>query len=195
MRRHLLYPAFGLTSGITLSSLAIAAAGHPAALLLRYEREPILTGQLWRLFSALAVHLGPGHLVMNLAVLWLLWAGFMRYLPETRWWAYVLFSTLGVTLGLLLFNPSIEWYVGLSGVLHGLVVAVLVEDYRNAPGTVLLLGMALLVKLGWEQYLGPLPASEAVSGGPVVVDAHLYGAIGGGIAGVTLSLWKRRNRS
>ena len=45
------------------------------------------------------------------------------------------------------------------------------------------LGYALLLgvggKLVWEQLVGPLPFSESTSGGPVLVDAHLYGTIGG----------------
>jgi hypothetical protein len=34
-------------------------------------------------------------------------------------------------------------------------------------------------KVAYEQIAGPLPGSEATSGGAVIVDAHLYGIIGG----------------
>jgi len=51
----------------------------------------------------------------------------------------------------------------------------------------LLLGL----KLAWEQLAGPLPGSEALSGGPVVVDAHLYGT-SAGLLGVWLLELRRR---
>jgi hypothetical protein len=40
----------------------------------------------------------------------------------------------------------------------------------------------LAAKLAWEQWQGPLPLTP----GPVVTDSHLYGAIGGALAGVLL---------
>jgi membrane associated rhomboid family serine protease len=42
-------------------------------------------------------------------------------------------------------------------------------------------------KLLWEQAVGPLPGSAEVAGGKVIVDAHLYGAIGGLVLGWVLS--------
>ena len=45
-----------------------------------------------------------------------------------------------------------------------------------------LLVAGLAGKLIWEQLAGPLPISESTSGGPVLVDAHLYGTVGGVIA-------------
>jgi membrane associated rhomboid family serine protease len=47
--------------------------------------------------------------------------------------------------------------------------------------------LALLVgKLTWEATNGPLPGSEALTGGRVATDAHLYGACGGGAAAAVL---------
>ena len=48
-------------------------------------------------------------------------------------------------------------------------------------GFILLL--LLVAKISWEQFSGPVPGSELTSGGPVVVDAHLYGALGGVLGG------------
>jgi rhomboid family GlyGly-CTERM serine protease len=80
---------------------------------------------------------------------------------------------------LLWLNPGLIWYVGLSGVLHALFVAGLLGDIREhaALGWLVLLGFA--GKIIFEQMYGPLPGSERSAGGPVVVDAHLYGAIAG----------------
>ena len=46
--------------------------------------------------------------------------------------------------------------------------------------------MIVAGKLAWEQFAGPLPGSESGSGGPVIVDAHLYGAVGGLLAAVLI---------
>ena len=54
------------------------------------------------------------------------------------------------------------------------------------------LGGFLVAKLAYEQLLGPLPLSSATSGGQVVVDAHLYGALAGALMG---TFWVLRRRS
>ena len=78
------------------------------------------------------------------------------------------------------------WYVGLSGVLHGLLVAGAMQGFRTLPSESAIILALVTGKLAWEQLSGPLPGSESVSGGDVVVNAHLFGAIGGAIAGVML---------
>jgi hypothetical protein len=47
-------------------------------------------------------------------------------------------------------------------------------------------------KLLYEQLVGPLPGSESVAGGTVIVNAHLYGAVGGGLA--AFFFWHRVRR-
>lgn len=91
----------------------------------------------------------------------------------------ILVSSLFVSLGLYWFNENIQWYVGLSGVLHGLFVVGAWFEYQhyNRSGSILML--LIIAKLIWEQVAGPLPGSEEMTGGHVAVDAHLYGALGG----------------
>jgi hypothetical protein len=82
--------------------------------------------------------------------------------------------------------------VGLSGVLHGLLVAGLLHGLmtprRRESAVVLALVFA---KLAYEQLAGPLPGSAATAGGAVIVDAHLYGAIAG-LAGACICLFVPR---
>ena len=59
---------------------------------------------------------------------------------------------------------------------------------EKLTGVILALVMA---KLLFEQLIGPLPGSETTSGGPVVIDAHLYGAVGGVIAVLILAGLRR----
>ena len=177
------------------AAFLIMLLGDGAAMGLRYQREAVLEGEIWRLLSGHLVHLGWSHLLMNLMALGLIWALFGDVLSIAAWLLLLLSSALFDGLGLLLMSPEIKWYVGMSGVLHGLfmagALAAMVSGRRDG---LLLLGV-LAAKLLWEQFAGPLPGSETGAGGPVVVDAHLYGAIAGA---VTLSLmlgvpgWRRR---
>ena len=59
-----------------------------------------------------------------------------------------------------------------------------------------LLAAFLAAKLVWEQLDGALPMSVSSAGGPVVVDAHLAGALGGlaGAFAVLLHDWHRVRR-
>jgi len=90
-------------------------------------------------------------------------------------------SSLFVGGGLYWFNPELIWYVGLSGVLHGLFIAGGWQEYKHYGKSGALLLALIVAKLIWEQNMGAMPGSEAVSGGRVMVDAHLYGALSGGV--------------
>ena len=84
--------------------------------------------------------------------------------------------------------PSLDWYVGLSGVLHGLLVAGLIGSIRQRRAESLVLGAVIAAKLGWEMLVGPMPGSAEAAGGAVIVEAHLYGAAGGLIGGALLAI-------
>lgn len=176
---------------LALPSVAIAIAGTQASAWLRYEREQILAGELWRLLTASFVHLGWSHLLMNLAALALIWMLFGRLLATKAWLLISLASLLSVSLGLLLFSPEIGWYVGLSGMLHGLFAAGAVASLRAGHRLELALLALLLGKIVWEQAYGPLPGTAEFAGGAVVTDAHLYGAVGGFISALAYTLMKR----
>lgn len=172
---------------LAVVALVVMIMGDGVAETLRYQREAILEGDLWRLLSGHLVHLGWVHLLLNLAGLVLMWVFAGDSLTASGWWWMIVFCALCVSLGLLLFNPQLQWYVGLSGILHGLLLGGLLARMIGGSRDLILLLVVLAVKLSWEQFSGPLPGSETGIGGTVVVDAHLYGAIGGGLS-VILSL-------
>jgi rhomboid family GlyGly-CTERM serine protease len=98
---------------------------------------------------------------------------------NSDWLRTAFASAAAIDAGLWWIDTRVEWYVGLSGVLHGFVAAGALELLlrRRMLGVVLALG--LTAKLGFEQAFGPVPLTAASVGGPVVVAAHLYGAAGG----------------
>lgn len=159
---------------------------------LRYDRAGIADGQWWRIVTGHYIHLGWSHLGLNAAGLAV---GTWLFGPERstgQWLIATTISTLACGLGLWWFSPSVQWCVGLSGVLHGLMlVGSLTWALRSEPAGWWLTGF-WIAKLVWEAFRGEMPWSGALTGGTVVTQAHLWGACGG-VLYVGLSLaWSRR---
>lgn len=172
---------------LCLTILLAGFLGDKWQLLLRYQRDLIGNGELWRLLSGQLLHLGWNHLLMNLAGLILIVQIFSER-PVSRWWQETLISALGVSFGLYFFNQELLWYVGLSGLLHGLLTAALLDNlpHQRKLSGILLAGLA--GKLLWEQMAGPLPLSEQSIQGAIIVDAHLYGALSGALSSLFFAL-------
>lgn len=175
---------------LLLGLCVLLLGSDSAAHLLRYQRTAVMDGEWWRLLSGHLVHLGPVHLGLNLAGLALVWALFGPRLSHAAWGLVLLLSALGCGLGLYWFSPGLIWYVGLSGVLHGLFVAGALAEWRVDPRSSAVLLAVLAAKLLWEQLAGGTPGTARMIGGAVVVDAHLYGAISGLLAFAVLSLFR-----
>lgn len=181
-----LFPALLLATTVALQAFAPSTT-----LALRYDRAQVTAGQLWRLVTGNLVHLNWPHLVLNLAGLVLIWLLLGRDWSLRLWCATFAVCTLAVGGGLYAFDPALRWYVGLSGVLHGLFVAgVLVTPGLSRIERVALLA-AVAAKLAWEHLFGPTPGVTALIHGAVVGQAHLYGAAGGLLFGVAVRLRER----
>ena len=162
-------------------------AGEAGRLALRYDRAALAHGELWRLISAHLVHLDLGHAVLNSLGLLLMWALFVRDYRPVQWLVIVLASMAAIDAGLWLRDSTVAWYVGSSGVLHGVMVAGTLAHVRRGDLDGWLLAAFIISKLAYEQSAGALPFSDSHAG--VVVDAHLYGAIGGALPAGWL-LWR-----
>lgn len=151
---------------------------------LRYERAAVLHGEYWRLITGHLVHGTTQHLVLNVLGLGVIAALFPREFSLGGWLFIAALSMAVIDLGFVLWEPQLEWYVGLSGVLHGVLAAGAIAWWRHeSRGFALALTAILIGKLAWEQWRGALPLSGDM---PVIVDAHLYGAIGGALAAAVL---------
>jgi rhomboid family GlyGly-CTERM serine protease len=179
-RVRTLLPPRPVGLAITLALLAAPLAMPGLVASWRYERAAVAAGETWRLATAHLAHHDLAHLALNLAGLALLWWLFVRDARPAHWAAVAIASASTVAAGLWFLRPDLAWYLGASGVLHGLWAAAGVAARRRwrLEGDVTL---ALLVaKLAWEQWHGPL--SPGAGRLPVIVDAHLYGALGGLVA-------------
>ncbi|HEY7672792.1 MAG TPA: rhombosortase [Gammaproteobacteria bacterium] len=168
--------------GIAVLCIAMALGGDGARELFRYDRIALADFELWRLVSAHLVHLSAGHTALNVTALAIIALLFDTALDSFDWIVSAALAALAIDFGLYFFSPDVVWYVGLSGALHGIMVAgaLALAVARSRLGAVLI--VLVVAKIAWEHWAGPLPLSELTSGGPVVTEAHLYGAVGGAIA-------------
>ena len=165
--------------------LAIQASGAAAVALLRYDRAAIAAGQVWRLWTGNLVHANPRHLLMNAAAFALLWTLFVRDAPLRCWLAVSFGAATTIAACLWFLEPNIAWYVGLSGVLHGIWAAASAWAWRRERRFALLTLALLAAKLVAEQVGGPLTATLD-AGMTVVVDAHAAGAAAGFVVAIIL---------
>jgi rhomboid family GlyGly-CTERM serine protease len=171
---------------------AFALGGEAARDWGSYDRAGLANGQVWRLLTAHLVHLGWAHLWPNLLALLLIGGLLEEFLSPFEWAIASLVTGFAISAGLYLFQPDTHWYVGLSGVLHGLVACGAIVMIRDrAVGLGAGLGLGLTLKLLWEVVYGPVPLTAASVGGAVVVAAHLYGAIAGALTGLAFAVMRR----
>ena len=150
--------------------------GEPARRLLSFDRGAIGAGQWWRLLSAHFVHVDLEHAVLNSLGLVLMWALFARDYSPWRWAAIYCGSAIAVSIGLWYANPELQWYVGASGALHGVMAAGTIAHLRRRDLDGWILAIFIVGKLAYEQLAGALPFAGTTN---TIVDAHLYGALGG----------------
>ncbi len=179
---------WGLPVALALVAILIGLADDTGREWLRYDRGEIARGELWRLVSGHVAHFGLVHLALNLVGLGLVWHLVGPQLTGRRWLFVVAATVVCIDLALWIDQPEINWYVGLSGVLHGMLAAGLVAGVIAGSRESACLGMALAIKLLHEHWMGPMPGSQLALGAPVLVAAHVYGAIGGGAAAAAISL-------
>ena len=184
------FQAWLVPGALALIALAIAASGDAGRELLRYDRLAIADGQLWRLLSGHLAHLGWSHFALNAAGLLLVFFLVGERFTPWVWLIATVVIVLGIDLAFWILEPQLIWYVGLSGLLHGCLAAGIIGGLRQPRPEERLLLAGLVLKLLYEQLAGPLPGSEGTAGGHVLVDAHLYGAIGGAVVGACLHFRK-----
>lgn len=179
-------PNHGLAAVVGALSLGLQWAGTPMTLALQFQRQAVLDGQWWRLLSGHLVHLGWGHALLNVAALWLVVWLFGRERSPRELGLLLLAPLLAVDAGLWFLMPGLQWYVGLSGILHGLLAGLLFVQVAGGSRRFLWLIVLVSVKIGWETLFGPLPFMAGAAGGAVIVQAHAFGALGGVAAGLLL---------
>ncbi|WP_059120346.1 rhombosortase [Vibrio sp. MEBiC08052] len=158
-----------------ISIICILAQFSPLADMLVWDKQAITQGQWWRIVTGNFTHTNTTHLAMNLIALWLIT---LIFRPSVRalWQQLLLLSLL---IGIGLFWSDLDFYVGLSGTLHGLFASFALSEALQGRKSSWLLVVGVCGKVIWEQCFGASEATQALIEAPVAIQAHLLGLAGG----------------
>lgn len=165
--------------------------------LLSLTRAQVTQGEVWRLFTSNFVHFGWPHTLMNLAAFILCALALLNSLPARQLLGLMLWCCLSVGLGVYYLNPEYGTYAGLSGAIHGFIVAGLMHNKRHPAWLNAILIALVFTKIIYEhQPTYQATQLQTLMPVPVAYDAHMYGAIAGLLFGLGhwLIIWiKRKN--
>jgi rhomboid family GlyGly-CTERM serine protease len=178
------------SGGLVALVLLLGLAGEGVRDALAWNRAAIEAGHWWRLLTGHLVHLGAGHLLLDLTGLVLLLLFFRDVFAPRDWLLAGLLGAALVSAGLWFLDPGVRGYVGISGVLHTWLFAGLLLSLRHTP----LINGIVLAAMIWRLWTEQQPDYDAAYmqsfiGGSVLVNAHLYGALAA--LPVTALLWRR----
>jgi rhomboid family GlyGly-CTERM serine protease len=146
-RKHLLLPALAVAAGL--------ATGVPALRqVMVFDREAILAGEWWRLLTCQLVHFSVSHLVCNLAVL-----GVFGIITHRRGYpGFILIcgtSFLVIALPVLLLQPQVQYFGGLSGLATAAVIFVALHGLAGPDRSLCRVALlAAAAKVAWEWTTG-----------------------------------------
>jgi rhomboid family GlyGly-CTERM serine protease len=177
--------------------LVLLQAATPLHAGLQYQHG-LMAQEPWRALTAHLVHINWTHALINAAA-WFIVA--RLFAPEfTRWRQPVVLvaSAVAITLSLALLHPTIAWYRGFSGVLHGLFFAGalcwLLATLRAGTTSMRALWLPVLlvvggaIKVALEQPGGSATPYAEWLGAGTVPQAHLAGAVTGALLGSVFAL-------
>ncbi len=157
---------------------------------LELDRQQVMSGEIWRIWTGHLVHTNMVHLSLNVVAALVIYFTFFTKIKLGELLAYSLVFTALISIVLLYIYPGLDWYNGLSGLLHALVIFFSIRMVRDAgmvywigPGVVWLKVLAETIRahLGYENIIGDMT---------VITDAHLVGAfIGTVMAIIGMVFW------
>lgn len=158
---------------------------------LEFQRQSILSGQLWRLWTGHWVHANTAHFLLNISAALLLYFAFFRTLTAKELIATGLIFSALIGGALLLLMPELDWYNGLSGLLHAWVVYASIRRIQAGDamywlGPVLVWAKVLFERVGFGGWSGGF-----LGGVNIIYEAHLIGALVGTLAGIAVVVFCR----
>ena len=143
----------------------------------RYQQDLVEQGQIWRFVSAHWVHVGWMHLLLNGLGLAICVSLTTPGWSPARWLLCCVIMAIGISTLLVLYNPDVIDYAGLSGVLFGLYMLTALSLYSRDRLIAVLIIAAIVIKVLMEQFSFYDFNSGDLIGARVIVDAHLYGLL------------------
>jgi rhomboid family GlyGly-CTERM serine protease len=185
-----------VNAGLSLVILAVLAAQLFLPLDELEYRRALAASEPWRLLTGHFVHITLMHAILNAVALALLGRLFADRFKPVELFGILAVAPLVVSILFWLLLPELQWYRGLSGVLHSVYFAGCVVWIAATTGRARWLPIAALiggtVKVLVEQpWDASFPVHELLRVA-VVPQAHLIGAIVGTAAGLLLRQSRRR---
>ncbi|MBL6751463.1 MAG: rhombosortase [Nevskia sp.] len=181
---------WGAPAALAAASTLLMLGGERWQQALRYDRAAVAAGQWWRLLSGNLVHLSWWHLLFNVLSLALLVLLCPERLPAAEWLRRFTALGAGMSLGLFWLSPGVRDYVGLSGLVYGLFALGFGRQALRRDEIGIACLVFILVRIGWELWVGASASEVRLIGGQVVPQSHLYGvasaalyALGAWVAG------------
>lgn len=187
--------SFAINLGLANLLVILAVATNTSFHLLSLARVQVEHGELWRLFTSNFVHFGWPHTLMNLAAFLLCALALLNSFPVRQLLGLILCCCLSVGLGVYYLNPEYGTYAGLSGAIHGFIVAGLMRNKRHPAWLNAILIALVFAKIIYEHQPDYQATQlQTLMPVPVAYDAHMYGAIAGLFFGFGhwLIIWMKR---
>ena len=148
-----------------------------------FDRQRIVLGEGWRLWTGQWVHSNTAHQTMNIIGFILFLLLYKEVLAVSTLLSHIVYLSSWVGLGLWFFSPEISRYAGLSGVIYGLFTLMSLCVFFRYRRRDYLLGLGvflgLTTKILWENIDPSINDSSAIMiNATVATDAHLYAYLG-----------------
>jgi len=189
---------------IALSTVALVVHALPPTVdaTVQFERAALAAGDWWRLITCHFTHWSPDHFAWDFMMFALL-CGACEVTSRRRTLISLGISTVAIPLAVLLWQPQLQTYRGLSGLdsaLFGLLAVDLLweklaESDRRSIVAMGLLIVAFIAKTAFETITGSAVFADSARGGFVPVPlAHLVGFLVGALTSVAAVFTSNRFR-
>ena len=184
-------PSYAPLAAFIVITAGIQALGPDAVRDLRLQANYV--AEPWRLLTGHWVHLTWQHWLLNITTLTVFSALFDSLRRPYTLLCAGTCAMLVVNVGVLVRHPNVDWYVGFSGVLYGLLAAGALLDRHRHPRISTAVLAFVTLKLLADVTFGTPKSIETIVGGPVMAAAHVYGVAGGLLAAVILDATTARS--
>ncbi len=159
--------------------ILLALGGDFVSDYLSYQRHGIVQGEIWRLLTANFLHTNINHMLLNLAVMWVVWFIFYHACSIRVQWTFLLLPMPMTTLLLYYFTSDISGYVGLSGSLYGTMVAFAIADLKQHRLTSGILLLGVTAKMIHQSFSEDSEWMKQFIESNIAEEAHVWGALSG----------------
>ena len=180
---------------LLLTLFALILSVSPEAIqLMQFDREQIIEGQIWRILTGHFTHCSTSHLFWDVMVFIVL-GSICEKINRKNYFVCLIFSSVFISLGVLVFLPDMKFYRGLSGIDSAIFVFLMVEILKRKYKEKSMVWIIVIV-LGLVCFISKL-LFENISGTTIFVNstdtmipvplAHLIGGISGIISNIPIA--------